>query len=167
MWTSRTAGWHWFYYHGALMTSWMSESADEREWASDQSLAACPSQALKDAERTLASVMWLPGWGNLWRGQVWGVKHTQLGHNIQGKGKPSCVKHLAHKHPRTYTCCSHCAFSAHLSDSLMVMMVMLTVMLGEPQLQFRWLMSSVIFSAPSLHPPEAIWCPSPTPSASY
>lgn len=45
------------------MTSWMSESADERERAGDQSLAGCPSQALKDAERTLASVMRLPGYG--------------------------------------------------------------------------------------------------------
>ena len=39
------------------MTSWMRESADEREGAGDQSLAGCPSQALKDAKRTLASVM--------------------------------------------------------------------------------------------------------------
>lgn len=39
------------------MTSWMSESADEREVSGDQSLAECPSHALKDAERTLASVV--------------------------------------------------------------------------------------------------------------
>lgn len=39
------------------MTSWMSENADETERAGDQSLAASPSRALKDAERTLASVM--------------------------------------------------------------------------------------------------------------
>lgn len=147
------------------MTSWMSESADETERAGDQSLAARPSRALKDAERTLASVMWSPGWGNLWQGQVWGVKHTHAA-GAQ-RGRPSCVKHLAHKHPHTCTRWSHCAFSGDLSDSLMVMVLMLTMMLGEPQLQFRWLMSSVIFSAPSLHPPEAIWCTSPTPSASY
>lgn len=54
------------------MTSWMSESADKRERAGDQSLAGCPSQALKDAERTLAFVMWLPGWEDLWQGQVCG-----------------------------------------------------------------------------------------------
>lgn len=42
------------------MMSWMSESADKRECAGDQSLAGCLSQTLKDAERTLASVMWLP-----------------------------------------------------------------------------------------------------------
>lgn len=39
------------------MTSWMSESADKRKRAGDQSLAECPSQTLKDVERTLASVM--------------------------------------------------------------------------------------------------------------
>lgn len=39
------------------MTSWMSESADERERASDQSPAVCLSLPLKDAERTLVSCL--------------------------------------------------------------------------------------------------------------
>lgn len=36
------------------MISWMSENAKEREWASDQSEAACASQARKDAEWMLS-----------------------------------------------------------------------------------------------------------------
>lgn len=106
------AEWHWFYYRRAPMTSWMSESADERERASDHSLAGCPSRALKDAERTLASVMWSPGWGDLGQGQVWGVKHTQLGHNTKEKGKSPHV-HTLYKPSHTYTH-TQCAVNTHL-----------------------------------------------------
>lgn len=149
------------------MTSWMSESADKRERASDQSLAGCPSRALKDAERTLASVMWLPGRGDLWRGQVWGgVKHIQLGHNIQEKGKSPHAFSPTHAHTYIYTPTPthtvHTAHSAHIclyrqfdgdddGDDA-----------GRTLAAFRWLMSSVSFSA-VFHPPlESIWCTSPT-----
>lgn len=47
------------------MTCRMSKSADRRERAS---LAACPLQALKDAGRTAASVMWSPGCTDLCQG---------------------------------------------------------------------------------------------------
>lgn len=118
MWTSQGAGWHWFYYRGALMTSWMSKSADVRERVSDQSLAACPSQALKDAERTMASVMWLPEWGDLWQGQVWEVKHTHTHTQAQhaGKrGKPSCTQaDMYYTHSHAYSAYTHHAFSTHL-----------------------------------------------------
>lgn len=50
------------------MTSRMSKSADGRERACDGSLAACPLQALKDAGRTAASVMWSPAWADLCQG---------------------------------------------------------------------------------------------------
>lgn len=46
----------------------MSKSADRRERACDGSLAACPLQALKDAGRTAASVMWSPGCADLCQG---------------------------------------------------------------------------------------------------
>lgn len=70
------------------MTSWMSESADERERASDQSLAACLSLPLKDAERTLASCLVVASLrGNLWQGPACRVKYIhilKLDHSVKG-----------------------------------------------------------------------------------
>lgn len=121
MWTSQRAGWHWFYYRGASMTSWMSESADEREQAGDQSLAECPSEALKDAERTLAPVMWLSRWGASWQGRVWGVKRAH-----SGKGNTLCTQ--AHVDFPTVTLYNQPTFVG--VDSLMVLVMMLL----EPRL---------------------------------
>lgn len=95
-----------------------------------------------------------------------GVKHIQLGHNIQEKGKSPHAFSPTHAHTYIYTPTPthtvHTAHSAHIclyrqfdgdddGDDA-----------GRTLAAFRWLMSSVSFSA-VFHPPlESIWCTSPT-----
>lgn len=98
--------------------------------------------------------------GTYGRAKYGGVKHTHTSgpqHSRKGKTLMHSVRHTQYKHSYTYTytLCIQRPFVC--IDSLMVMAMMMTLMLGEPRLHSGDLCQVSAF----LFPLESIWCTSP------
>lgn len=147
------------------MTSWMSESADESEWASDQSLAACPSQGFQGCWEDIGLchvIAWMSGpmSGPSMRGlntHSWATTVMKR----ENSDAPSQTQTLDANIPTpTHT---HCAFSTHLFTRTAWWWWWCWCWGGGGLVTtFRWLMSSVSLSALFCPAPDSVECASPT-----
>lgn len=151
------------------MTSWMRESADERERASDQSLAGCPSHTrsrmLRGRWPLSCDCLDEETYG---RAKYGGLNTHSWATTLKERENPHAISHIhtqtrVYKHPHTctYTACIQHTFV--WIDSLMLMVMMMTLMPVEPQMHSGDLcqVSAILllFFFPSLL--ESIWHTSP------